>query len=50
LKPLLVIIPGIASDNDDPYLSNQFIEGVKQGYRVVMVNYRGGSGSLLTVS
>ena len=43
--PIMVIVPGIAGENTDAYLVNPINDAIKQGYRVVFVNHRGGSGS-----
>lgn len=40
-RPILIVVPGINSNNDQLYLLNLVKGGIKHGYRVVMVNHRG---------
>eukprot|EP00347_Sterkiella_histriomuscorum_P023246 403335394 len=47
-KPIVAIVPGLTSDNDEIYVTNLLIEAKMRGYEPVVVNYRGASGMSLT--
>ncbi|CDW89740.1 embryogenesis-associated protein emb8-like [Stylonychia lemnae] len=47
-KPILAIMPGLTSDNDEIYVLNMLIEAKLRGYQGVVINHRGSSGLDLT--
>jgi len=38
------MIPGLSGDTQETYLTSMAREGRKYGYKVVIINYRGGAG------
>ena len=48
-KPILMILPGLGGDNNNIYVVGSAWEGLKRGYQSVVINYRGASGTTLSV-
>ncbi len=48
--PILIIVPGIGSENTDAYLISLAKAAKLRGYQCVIFNYRGMSGTPLTVT
>ena len=48
VRPILVIFPGMCSDETEIYIQNTVREGWKLGYHPVVLQYRGQSGIELT--
>lgn len=49
-KPIICIVPGLTSNNDEIYIVNMIKEAIQGGFICVVINYRGGSDVPLTVS
>ena len=47
-RPIVAVMPGLSSNNDEVYVLNLLIEAKRQGYRPVVINYRGASDVALT--
>ena len=47
-KPIVVVVPGLSSDNNEIYMLNILLKAKKAGYRGVVINYRGGSKCPMT--
>ncbi|CDW88437.1 ymr210w-like protein [Stylonychia lemnae] len=43
LRPIVVVVPGLTSNNNEIYMLNLLIEAKKKGFQGVVVNYRGAS-------
>ena len=42
-KPILAVMPGLSSNNDEIYMINILLAAKLNGYRAVVINYRGAS-------
>ena len=49
-RDILVIVPGLSGEHESGYIINMVIEGIKNDYQVVVINYRGENGKPMTVS
>ncbi|TNV77721.1 hypothetical protein FGO68_gene4644 [Halteria grandinella] len=47
-RPIVAIMPGLASDSNDIYIVNLVREGQRNGYHPIVINYRAASGVPLT--
>lgn len=50
ITPIVAVVPGLTSDNDEIYVLNLLLEAKARGLQGVVINYRGASGVELTVS
>eukprot|EP00347_Sterkiella_histriomuscorum_P007208 403349846 len=42
-RPIVLVLPGLTSNNNEIYMQNILKEASKHGYQAVVINYRGGS-------
>lgn len=48
MRPILAVVPGLTSDNDEIYITNLLVRARRQGFRPVVINYRGASDTPLS--
>lgn len=46
--PIVIVIPGLTSDSEDPYLKHMVYALAKQGWKTVVANHRGLGGTSIT--
>ena len=48
MRPIMAIVPGLTSDNDEVYVTNLLLKAKRMGFRGLVINYRGASNTPLS--